>query len=639
MRKILPILVVSILILSGLGAAALSGSEKEQIKKETVTFSRPVIEEKGQYITIDLKDATANLMEPGKPMIPKYTKIFTFPFGTKIKNVDVTLSGESQIEVTKLVTPAPERQIVSTLNILKNKNTKNKVVSYSDIEIYPTQRYSYRAGAGIENGEHVIFLTVNINPIRYKPSENLVYYSNDATIKVVYEPPEKTINFPDKYDFLIITPSDFKSAIQPLADYKNEKNVKTIISTLDEIPDVGVDKQESIKYYIKDAIENWGVKYVLIVGAGVEENEIFPVRYASIPSGQYEDSFPSDLYYADIYNSQGGFSSWDADNDGKYAEIKGVNNDLSALDMYPDVYIARIPANTPSELTLVVDKILNYYKHNKMLNTIVQIGGDTFPGDPEEINEGEFANSVVLNNLPGYISTKLWASEGGLTKGSIAAAFKAGVDFADFSGHGSPVSWATHPPEDDSIWLPEKTLISPYNGFLYLDFDLYNVNNGYKLPAVVFNACSTSKFSYSDSCLSYKVLKKPNGGGIASFGASGIGYGSYGTHEVERVWGWMEVHLFKEMYNIKILGNSWANAINLYINSYSSSEDWGESDYKTVLEVSLFGDPTLAIQDGEDPKTRYVPTIEEPVIKQVLEKLLNYFPQLERILKIIQKIR
>ena len=634
MRNFLPIIVVVILVLSGLGAAALSGNEKEQIKKEIVTFSRPIITEKEQFATINLNEATANLMEPGKPMIPKYTKIFTFPFGTKIKNVDVTFSEELSIELTKLVIPAPERQIVSTLNI--PTNTKNKVVSYSDIEIYPFQKYNYKTGAGIENGKHVIFLTVNINPIQYNPSENLVYYSKDATIKIIYEPPEKTVNFPNEYDFLIITPSEFKSAIQPLADYKNEKNVKTIITTLDEIPDVGADKQESIKYYIKDAIENWGITYLLLIGAGLEENEVFPVRYAYIPSGNYEDSFPSDLYYADIYNSRGGFSSWDADGDGKYAEIKG--SDMSEVDMYPDVYMARIPANTPNELSLIVDKILNYYKHNKMLNTIVQVGGDTFPGDPEGINEGEFANSVVLNNLPGYTSTRLWASEGQITKNSIADAFRAGVDFADFSGHGSPVSWATHPPEDDSIWLPEKTLMSPYNGFLYIDFDVYFINNDYKLPAVVFNACSTSKFSYSDTCLSYKVLKKPDGGGIASFGASGIGYGSYGTHEVERVWGWMEVHLIKEMYNTKVLGKSWANALNLYINSYYPGEDWDMSDYKTILEVALFGDPTLAIQDGEDPKTRYV-SIEKPVIKQMLEKLINYFPQLERILKIIQKIR
>jgi hypothetical protein len=176
---------------------------------------------------------------------------------------------------------------------------------------------------------------------------------------------------------------------------------------------------------------------------------------------------------------------------------------------------------------------------------------------------------------------------------------------------------------------------SPSTGFIYLDYDLFNINNDYKLPVVTFNACSTSKYTKSETCLSYKTIVKANGGGIASFGASGIGYGSYGYHEVERVWGWMEVNLHKEMYNNKILGLCWGNALNGYINSFFSDGDWDDSDYKTVLEVALFGDPTQAIQDGEDPKTR---SLDRPIITSILEKLITYFPNLERLFNIFLKI-
>ena len=34
-----------------------------------------------------------------------------------------------------------------------------------------------------------------------------------------------------------------------------------------------------------------------------------------------------------------------------------------------------------------------------MLNNILQIGGDTFPGETSGINEGEFANEKVLEKL------------------------------------------------------------------------------------------------------------------------------------------------------------------------------------------------------------------------------------------------
>ena len=239
-----------------------------------------------------------------------------------------------------------------------------------------------------------------------------------------------------------------------------------------------------------------------------------------------------------------------------------------------------------------------------MLNKIVQIGGDTFPGDSEKINEGEFANGEVLKNLPGYSSTRIWASQSNdaieLTKQNIADGFMSDTDFVDFSGHGSYASWATHAPEDEGTWLPPKTIFSPHTGWLYIDYDLFTVNNQFKHPVVVFNACSCNKYTESEECIGWKTIKG-NYGGIASFGASGIGYGSGGSSETERVWGWMEVHIFKGIYNDKILGNVWSNCLTEYINSFMI-DDPQDTDYKTVVEMSMFGDPTLAIEDGKDPK-------------------------------------
>ena len=637
MRKIVPILVISILVLSGLGAVAFSQDNNKIETNETIFFSNPNLIENQEFLTIDIAEATSNLMEFGKPMLPRYSKTYTFPIGTIVESVDVTFSEPIKQEVPDLVVPAPERVPLSSLKV--SKITKDDVLkSYAEIEIYPEQKYDYKVGAGINKGERVIFLTVHINPVQYSPSENIIYFSNSAKIETKVKLPIVPVKFGDSYDMLIISPSEFSSTLQPLIDYKNEHDTRTILTTLEEIPDTGVDQQESIKYYIKDAIEDWGITYLLLVGCA----EKFPVRYAHIPSGQYEDSFPSDLYYADIYNPEMGFSSWDANGNGKYAEVSGASNDIRELDMHPDVYLGKLPAASVSELKGFVEKLLYYEEHNKMMNTIVQIGGDTFPGDPEGVNEGEFANVEVMKNLPGYVPTRCWASTGTLTKQKIADAFNSGVDFADFSGHGSPQSWATHAPEDDEVWLPAATVRSFYSGFLYVDFDLYTIQNKEKLPVVMYNACSTSKYtaSYASDtyypCLSWKTLMKPGGGGIASFGASGIGYGSYGTHETERVFGWMEVNIFKEIHNNKDLGVSWANCLNGYINSFYSAEDWGDTDYKTVLEMALFGDPSLRIEDGPDPKSRGVSI--EPIQNTILGKLIEKFPILEKILSLVLKL-
>jgi len=629
LKKIIPIFIVGILVISGLGAVAANETGEKQTQQEKILLSEPNIVDLGEKISIEIVESDVYYQESGQPLIPKITKVYTYPFGTTIENVDISFSDFNEIQLTKPLKITPEAKILSSINKETNIDQQEQIEIK---ETFPEQKYSIIKGAGLKDNEHVIYLSINLYPIEYNHNSNIITYAEKADIKIDYKIPEKPITFPDEYDMLIICPDEFSDELAPLVTYKNENDISTILTTLEDIPDVGVDEQESIKYYIKDAIENWGITYVLLVGSGVEGEEKFPVRYAWIPSGNYEKQFPSTLYYADIYDSEGGFSDWDLDGDGKYAEYTNTDNDMEACDMYPDVNLGLLPCNNEREVEQIVEKILYYEKHNKMVNKIIQIGGDTFPGDPEGINEGEYSNVEVLTKLPGYSTTQLWASKTSptekLSKLNIAQGFKDGVDFVDFSGHGSYASWATHAPEDDSIWLPAESIISPYHGWLYVDYDLYQLNNDHKYPVVVFNACSCSKYSDSPNCLSWKTLKG-TGGGIASFGASGIGYGSYGSHETKRLWGWMEVHLFEGMYNDKIIGQVWSNALTTYINNFISDE-WDGADYKTIFEVALFGDPSIAVEDGTNPKAK---SLDLPDINSFIERILLKYPLITEILR------
>jgi hypothetical protein len=620
-KKTLSIIVLGILVLSGLGAIATPNTTSEPMKKtESIQFSQPILQEQENYITIDLPEATGRLMKTGKPELPMVTKVYTFPRGTQITSIDISYSSTYELPISKPIKPTSEPQILSihhTPDVIETNNLE----TYPDISRYPEHRYSYRTGAGLQGDHHVLYLSVHLYPVQYVPAANTISYAERATIDITYVPAQNLVGSADDYDLLIITPATFTESLQPLVEYKNSEGIATKMVTLDDIPEQGDDTQEDIKYYIKEAIETWGITYVLLVGSGVKDAELFPVRYAWVPSGSYEDNFPSDLYYADIYDANMSFSTWDANDNGKYAEYPF---DMTAVDLYPDVYLARLPCNDEREVTTVVAKILLFEEHNSMMNTIVQIGGDTFPGDPEGVYEGEYANEAVLTKLPGYSSTKLWGSTGELTKTNIIKGFYDGADFVDFSGHGSYLSWATHPPEDESTWIPEGV---KYTGFLYIDIDW--LFNNKKLPVVFFNACSNNKFSEHPDCLGWKVLSKADGGGIASYGASGIGYGSYGTSEIERVMGWMEVHTFEGLYNDKILGKVWGDCLTEYTNSFVF-EDF---DYKTVLELALFGDPTLAIEDGPNPDN--IPD-DNPLFFKIMERLaLRWYALLERLSTIL----
>jgi hypothetical protein len=540
---------------------------------------------------VTLDEATSTVGQPGAPCLPVVTKTYLFPFGTHIDKVEVIygnlthehLPGPIQATSAPQITSIAATRPVTTPDIYQ----KNKT--------FPLRTHTLRCGAGLIDGKRAVIVTVNMYPVQYLPGDRIAT-AEYASVIVRYTVPQEPIQMTDAFDLLILAPSLYAEALHPLINYKNDHGTATRMTTLEDIPETGRDIQESIKLYIKDAIETWGITSVLLVGGGVEDGIQFPVRLAWISSGRYEDNFPSDLYYADIYDANGSLSTWDANKNGKYAEYP---EDMSAVDVYPDVYLGRLPAIRVAQVTAVVNKIINYEEHNKMLHTIVQIGGDTFPGDKEDINEGEYANSQVLKELPGYDATQLWASTNTLTKGNIITSFYQGADFVDFSGHGSPLSWATHAPGNDSLWLPDKTLYSPYPGFLYMDASwVFNIQ---KLPVVIFNACSCSKFTAAPNTLAWSVIKKHYGGAIASYGASGIGYGSYGVNETERVFGWMEVNLFAGLYHDKVLGLVWGNALS----EYASSFDLTGTDYKTLLEMTLFGDPTLSIEDGTNPNLRW----------------------------------
>ena len=602
------------------GLITVSTAEKNEVNSlsTTLLFSQPEIIEKEKYVKIQISESNSNLWEADKPLLPVVSKVFEFPFGTKIDNVEVTFSDPITKKISKPVEPTPKTFSINSIN--KNVES-NKEISYENLDIYPEKQFSYSLASGKNKDKHVVICALSLYPVQYNVKDNTIAYAQNADITIKYTPPKNPIKFADEYDLLILTPDEFVSTLQRFIDHKEQRDIKTKIVTLDEIPSQGVDTQESIKYFIKDAIENWGIDYVILVGSSVLGQAKFPFRYAWIGDA-YEDFFPSDLYYADIYDSNGDFSDWDYDEDGKYAEYP---DDMIDVDIVPDVLIGKIPCDNIFELSAYIDKVIWYDEHNLMTKKIVLVGGDTIPGDEEGIYEGEYANTKVLDKLPGYTDKKLWASQWRVTKLNIATNYNTLPDFIDFSGHGSYKSWATHPPEDSNLWVPTPTSVSEEGGWRYEDFDIYNVKNPKKYPIVFSNACSNNKYHKLKDCLGWKTLRHPNGGGVIYFGSSGIASASWGTDITQRLFGWMELHGFEELYNTKNLGEVWSNCVKDYFSTFEGS--FNKKDYKTMLEFSMFGDPTLYAQDGDDPKIKQ----EKNDFSNILNQIIYNFPILAQI--------
>ena len=132
------------------------------------------------------------------------------------------------------------------------------------------------------------------------------------------------VNTSENYDMVIIAPEHFSNSLLPLIDHKNSVGVETFVKTTEEIYEeyIGRDEAEQIKYCILDFIETYNIQYVLLIG----DIETLPIRKTEVnhiwPSNDLIqiDDIITDLYYADIYDEFGNFSSWDSNNDGIFSE-------------------------------------------------------------------------------------------------------------------------------------------------------------------------------------------------------------------------------------------------------------------------------------------------------------------------------
>ncbi len=652
MKRILPLFVIGILILSGFGAVAIIDKPiyDMKIENESIVISEPIFKEMGSYMTVNLMESTSTLIHSGKPMLPVITRVFIFPFGSKIKCVDVSFSESREYTLTKEVQPALKPIPMIDGAMIESEAVKDAKV-YSSSELYPYSSYSYNTVAGLNGEDHVIYLSVQCYPVRYSPAKNLIYYSKDVDINVIYEEPIIPLSYPDEYDLAIIAPEQFSPELQSLVNHKISFGVDTILKTTEDIfaEYTGVDKPEQIKYFIKDAFDNFGTRYILLVGGlnsliyaerkddrnHGSEDWLVPVRYTNNKEmgGTNDPGFISDLYYADIYDGEGNFSSWDSNDDGVFANWR-LGNPRDYLDLCPDIYVGRLPCRNTKEVKTMVDKIINYESSvcdPSWFNKMVLVGGDTFETS-DGIYEGEVETQKALDYMDDFESTKLWVSNkdiGGLVPepDNIVETVSEGCGFLHFAGHGSPELWYTYYPNHES-----KT-----DKFMW--FSTPGLSNGDKLPVCVVGSCHGSQFnvtalSFIDlylnkigekfdidflkrwagncgfptpECFCWFLTRVSNGGTISTIGNTGIGYGKTGDYGdldgdgvddpdcVEAFGGYIETLFFKAYgeENIDILGETWGYAVTEYLKVYPGMSS--QIDCKTVQQWVLFGDPSLKI--------------------------------------------
>jgi hypothetical protein len=605
-----------------------------QTKTISYQFSNPSIQKNDNYATIHLTEATAYQNIPGEPLMPVVTKTLEFPFGTSVRELRCNLTSEPEVYLTQKITPALKPVSFLTDDLITQPSENSQI--YTKNQLFPENWYSYRLTGGL-NKENILttFLTIQINPVRYNPITGLIQHIDTITIDIDYKEPISPISsFTDKYNMVIICYDKYATVLQPLVAHKNNHGIQTILVTIKDIidgtyfPVVGRDTQEKIKYFIKNAKESWNITYVMLVG----NYDQVPVRSSYLETDKgaaYEElRFASDLYYADLYNADGSFSSWDTDNDGIYAEWPFTTGLKDKVDLVPDVYVGRLACMFKSEVQTMVDKIITYENTtagNDWFNRMIIAGGDTYDKKDEggtDYNEGEVVTGKALEIMSQFTAVKLWTSLGNITTNSLLNEINKGCGFLFFAGHGSPRNWATHNNGDYSNWIGE-----------FGNKQMGKLSNTDRYPIVLVGGCHNSEvdvtpinfirgvlneklhyfspepgnfgsyylYNWVPECWSWVFLKE-QGGAIATIGSCGYGCDQIGDGDnngipdcTEYYDGWLELEFFRlyNQQNITILGQTYYQAVTGYTQNFPVTTN--RYDAKVIETHFLLGDPSLKI--------------------------------------------
>jgi hypothetical protein len=454
----------------------------------------------------------------------------------------------------------------------------------------------------------------------------LVILTITILISSIYPPNIGSIENTDQnseYELLIICPSIFTDNLIPLVNHKINMGISVILIELDEIYESGKtsngrDEAEKIKYFIKNAIEEWNTKYVLLVGGKKGQTPFWhlPVRYIDT-GNDWEAQIISDLYYADIYDKNDEFSNWDSDLDERYAEWeKGEKPEDVDIDFYPDVALGRIPCRNKYELKIVVDKIIEYETsaYSKIwFNNFVVAAGDTYLESDNPLwvgYEGEYYAELAIQNMTDFNPIRLYTSDGTLTgQSDVINVLNNGCGFIYLVGHGNPQSWGNHPPNDHEF-------VSGLN-----NQRMYQLKNENMYPICVVSGCHNNQFDVdifnifdqlaryrgeaTFECWGWRMLRKINGGSIVSFGCTALGHTKEDKYSFKGGINELEVQLFKKygQEGIEIAGDILLESWNWYIEKYPIN--WEASEHNDLIDswvdaqiiesYILFGDPSLKI--------------------------------------------
>jgi hypothetical protein len=317
-------------------------------------------------------------------------------------------------------------------------------------------------------------------------------------------------------DYIIVTPDSLAATYQVLADFKTAKGVPTVVRTTEWIAANyrnGSDIQETIRTFVKDAYQKWGITYVLIGG---DTREVPPrMAFSSFYPAGTGSSNPVDMYFGCLDGD------WNADHDDVFGEMPPTGTDNP--DLYAEVYVGRLPSDSATEAAMMINKVIAYETPTNLnfAKRILLLGEVLFPVGwvpPQAItlNGGDLTDPIYLADMqgPGLNVVRMYETEE-LFPGSVDENRLAVIDSLDNGfnhvihiGHGYRFNMSVG---DAS----------------FVNSDADALTNGNKLSCLYFLNCTGAAYTYS--CLAEHFLRNVNGGAVSVIGANNSAFPNTST--------------------------------------------------------------------------------------------------------------
>lgn len=286
-------------------------------------------------------------------------------------------------------------------------------------------------------------------------------------------------------DYLAIGPAALLSPLEPLIAHRQDQGLSTLVIPIEAIYDQfghGYPRPLVIRSFLQYAVENWQTppRYVLLFGDATYD----PKSYQHA-EGHFLPTLPVETLHGGLTGS-----------DVPLAQLDDADD-----DPWPDLALGRVPARSPEQVQIFVEKTLAYENAppaeswGKRVLAIADGQESSFKSEAQ----------TFLDNFPPPYQTTLLAPKAGATEpaGQIQAAIEEGVFLTGYFGHGSLKMWGK-----DRLFTIENAA---------------ELNNAERLPIILNFTCLTGLFTHPTvESLAETLLWNPQGGAVAVLAPSSL---------------------------------------------------------------------------------------------------------------------